>query len=348
MNNKEKIKPKKVLITLGGLLAAFGLVFGIVTFIEKKDKKTGNKSSSAEVPESRATDGSSARIDNLDPSDYNNTIEFEGKRYAYNTDIVNILFIGVDKRGELTEHTMPGKAGQADVIMLLSLNKSTKDCTILQISRNTMMEIESMDLSGNPLGKKYGQLALQYAYGNGKNTSCLAVKKRVQELLYGIVIDGYIALDIDAIPVLNDAVGGVEITVPEDYTWIDPSFKKGETVLLDGKKAEKYVRSRDTSVTGSNNDRMKRQVQYIPAMISKVRKKLGSGKLYEKYYPLIENYMLTDLSADRIDQLADYNLKTDEIYFVPGDDKEGAEFDEFIVENYELQKLLLKILYKLK
>ena len=101
-------------------------------------------------------------------------------------------------------------------------------------------------------------------------------------------------------------------------------------------------------MTGSNNDRMKRQVQYIPAMIQKVRKKLGGSGLYDKFYPLIENYMVTDLTADQIDELADYNLSTDEIYFLPGDDKEGEKYDEFFVENYELQKLLIKMLYKSK
>ena len=337
MNNKEKIKPKAVIIAVIGMIAAFCLAFGLLTLLDKKDNESTPEPSSESASDSRAADDSSdssGKIDNLDPSDYNNMVEFEGKKYYYNTDIFNILFIGVDKNGEMVEHTNPGNGGQADVLMLLSLNRKTKECSILQISRNTMVEIETMDLNGNPLGKEYAQICLQYAYGNGKTTSCLAVKRRVQELLYGIVIQGYLTIDIDAIPILNDAVGGVELTVPEDYTWIDPSFKKGETVLLDGKLAEKYVRSRDTKVTGSNNDRMKRQVQYIPAMIQKVRKKLGGSGLYDKFYPLIENYMVTDLTADQIDELADYNLSTDEIYFLPGDDKEGEKYDEFFVENY--------------
>ena len=348
MNNNAKKKNKAVIIAVSGVVIAFCLIFGIVALVKSNQKKKSLSSaeSTEDGRDAKATDEGAERI--VDPSDYNDVVEFDGEKYVYNTDIVNILFIGVDKKGEFKEYNTPTFGGQADVLMLLSLNKSTKQCTILQISRNSMMDIEVMDSAGNVLRKKFAQVCVQYAYGNGKHTSCLAVKRRVKELLYDTVIDGYIALDIDAIPILNDAVGGVELTVPEDYTWIDPSFKKGETVLLDGKLAEKYVRSRDTSVTGSNNDRMQRQVQYIPAMISKVRKKLGGSGLYDKFYPLIENYMVTDLSADRIDQLADYNLSTDEIYFVPGTDKEGEKHDEFFVDNYELQKILIKMLYKKK
>lgn len=349
MNNNEKKKNKAVIIAAIGVVIAFCLIIGIVVLVKKyNDKnKAGSKGETTADVTPKATDESAQKID-IDPSDYNDTIEFEGEKYMYNTDLINILFLGVDKKGELVEHITPTYGGQADVVMLLSLNRSTKQCAILQISRNAMMEIEQMDSAGNVTGKMFGQLCLQYAYGNGKETSCLAMKRRVKELLYDTVIDGYITIDIDAIPILNDAVGGVEITVPEDYTWIDPSFKKGETVLLDGVHAEKYVRSRDINITGSNNDRMHRQVQYIPAMITKVRKKLGGTGLYDRFYPLIKNYLVTDLSADRIDQLADYNLSTDEIYFVPGNEQEIDGHDQFFVENYELQKILLKMLYKKK
>jgi len=35
------------------------------------------------------------------------------------------------------------------------------------------------------------------------------------------------------IPAVNDALGGVEVTMTEDYTRFDSRFKEGKTVLLE-------------------------------------------------------------------------------------------------------------------
>ena len=59
---------------------------------------------------------------------------------------------------------MPGDAGQADCIMLLSLDKETKEGRILQINRNTMTQIDTYDSTGSAFGTVNAQLATQYAY----------------------------------------------------------------------------------------------------------------------------------------------------------------------------------------
>ena len=83
-------------------------------------------------------------------------------------------------------------------------------------------------------------------------------KEAVSNLLYEIPISSYLALSIEGVKELTDAVGGVQITVPEDYTEINPLFEKGATLVLNGEQAEQYVRKRDIDKTGSNNERMER------------------------------------------------------------------------------------------
>lgn len=56
-----------------------------------------------------------------------NTIEWNGKRYTYNNNLINILFLGIDHANDIDTSYMPGDAGQADCIMLLSLDKETKE-----------------------------------------------------------------------------------------------------------------------------------------------------------------------------------------------------------------------------
>ena len=80
------------------------------------------------------------------------TIEWNGKRYTYNNNLINILFLGIDHANDIDTSYMPGDAGQADCIMLLSLDKETKEGRILQINRNTMTQIDTYDSTGSAFG----------------------------------------------------------------------------------------------------------------------------------------------------------------------------------------------------
>ena len=113
-----------------------------------------------------------------------NTIEWNGKRYTYNNNLINILFLGIDHANDIDTSYMPGDAGQADCIMLLSLDKETKEGRILQINRNTMTQIDTYDSNGSAFGTVNAQLATQYAYCIGGSRSCWATEKTVKKLLY--------------------------------------------------------------------------------------------------------------------------------------------------------------------
>ena len=229
--------------------------------------------------------------------------------------------------------------------MVISLDKSNETARVLQVSRDTMTDVDLFDVSGKYYTTVQAQIATQYAYGNGAQSSCFATKKTVSELLYDLPIDGYLSLNLSAISILNDAVGGVTVTVPEDYTDIDPAFTAGTTLTLNGEQAEKYVRKRDITVLGSNNGRMQRQMQYIPALIQSIRKKVGSGGDYYKMLePILEPYMATDLSADQINQLGRYEFLEDETEYLQGEMKQG-EHDEFYVDEENLQEILIKMFY---
>ena len=123
---------------------------------------------------------------------------------------------------------------------LLVINKVEKTAQILQISRDSMIDIDIYDVTGNKLMTEDGQIALQYAYGDGEERSCQLTAGKVSELLYGVDVDSYLSLTLDGLVAATDAVGGITVTVPEDYTEIDPSFEKGATITLNGELAEKY------------------------------------------------------------------------------------------------------------
>lgn len=277
------------------------------------------------------------------------TVEYEGKTYKYNTNITNILFLGIDNNSEMTESTSPGNAGQSDCIMLLSLNKETKEATILQIPRDTMTDVDIYDMNGNYYATVYEQVATQFAYSIGGESSGWATKKTVSELLFDLPIDGYLAIDMASIPIINDALGGVTVTFEEDYTEINPEFVEGTTLTLNGEQADDFIHYRDTTQSFSNYGRMQRQLQYVPALIDAIKNKVGEGgDYYETFYPLVEKYMVTDLSISQINELADYNLVTSEVQVLPGEGKKGEKYEEFYVDEKILEKNMIEMFYILK
>ena len=281
-------------------------------------------------------------------TDYD-VVYYNGEAYKYNSNIKNILFMGIDNNAEIQFQSMPGTNGQADCIMILSLDKKNKTGTIFQISRDSMTEIDIYDSNGNRHTTMEGQLALQYAYGSGAKNSCWAMKKTVSELLYELPIAGYVAMDIAAVSKVNDLLGGVTLIVPEDYTAIDASFVQGQTITLSGEQAEKYVRYRDVNEMGSSHTRMRRQAQYIPALFETFQTEVGDDETKMKQlYSAVSQYLVTDLSADEIEELMEYTWDIENITYMEGEIVEGEEFEEFHVDSDALQKKIIELYYQQK
>lgn len=273
-----------------------------------------------------------------------NQIEYNGKIYEYNSNLINVLFLGIDKADDIDKTYMPGEAGQADCIMILSLDQDTKEANIWQINRNAMTEVDLYDISGNAYKTIKKQLATQYAYCIGGSRSCWAAEQTVANMLYDLPIDGYVSLSVDGISEINDALGGVTVAMTEADEAVDASFKAGTDVLLKGDQAETYVRHRDTKVFNSVADRMRRQTTYITAMISQMKNKSGSS-LYDTLAPFLDTYILTDLDAKELEALKNYQYKTDDIHYLPGETTMGEKYEEFYIDETSLQEMLIENFY---
>lgn len=324
------------------ILAIIAVAAGVFVFLEYRDRQSiESVSVNAQTQSSDAV----GETENIEKKIGGSQITWQGKEYTYNQNIRNILFIGVDKKEEMQIQDYAGRGGQADCLILLSLNTKDKTATMLNISRDSMVNLDIYDMSGDFLAEERGQIALQYAYGDGEKRSCWLQKKAVTELLHDIPINSFIALNIDGISTIADVLGGVELTVPEDYTSIDPSFIKGETIVLKGDKAERYVRYRDINEFGSNNGRMERQNQFLRALVSLLKRKVAENSAYvDTLLSAGKPFMTTDMTVDQMKELADYDL--DETFIkVPGETQPGAEHDEYIVDDDKLMELLIKMFY---
>lgn len=324
------MKNKKII----GLAAAFVVVAAAVLTVI-----IGNRYMTSKEPE----DMTGETIVTTE-STFERHITYNGTSYTYNPNLKTCLFLGVDTTGEVNIEEHPGAAGQADSIILFVMNTETEETTMLQISRNTMVDVDVYGYDGKKIYEAKAQLALQYGYGDGKTRSSWLMKQRVSELLDGIPIDSSLAMNIDGITVATDLIGGVTLTIPEDYTDIDPSFEKGATVTLQGEQAERYVRYRDITETGSNEGRMERQTQFIQALFSQMKQEGGrSTSFYQTVLDALEDHITTDLSAEDLKALSEYDLTATET--VPGGDQEGNLHDEFYVDEDALEQLIVELFY---
>ena len=94
------------------------------------------------------------------------------------------------------------------------------------------------------IGTEFEQLTLAHSYGDGKKESCQNTVTTVSNLFDGQKIDGYMALNMDAVAILNDMVGGVPVEITSDFSAVDPSLQEGTVVTLQGDQALTFVRTR--------------------------------------------------------------------------------------------------------
>ena len=183
---------------------------------------------------------------------------------------VNILLLGMDI-GD-AENATNTSARRTDTMMLLNYNPRTDNIRVVSIPRDTLIEVENAhDSNGNYI--PYWKINAAYVLGGEEE-----VIEQVEGLL-DITVNYLVEIDYAAFRNLIDAVGGVEMYIDRDMYYDDDAqdlhihFNKGETVLLDGQKAEEFFRWRKnndgTGLADGDLGRIKNQQKFISALIEK-------------------------------------------------------------------------------
>lgn len=222
-------------------------------------------------------------------------LTYNGETYRQRADIKTYLLMGIDKQGEATGVDSYEGGGQADVQMVLVVDDANATWQMLQINRDTITKVPVLDVLGDVSVYADEQIALAHYYGNGREQSCENTEKAVSMLLDDQEIDGYFALNMDAVSIITDLVGGVTLTVTSDFSEIDPTLVQGETMTLDGQKALTYVRSRHNVDDQTNIARMARQRQYLAALEEKLAQQ--DSQFAIKAYDALSDYMVTDIGS---------------------------------------------------
>ena len=308
------------------------------------------------------------RINQLDESpdrnsrkgyEENAAITFDGRKYRYNDNLINILVMGIDdyRYKEVVENDP--NPYQADTIIVGTIDAVKKTVSFLAVPRDTVTNIKVLDLNDRVATTRKGPIAIQHSYGTQGDVTNETVTETVSELLYNIPIYRYVAIDISAIPDINDSVGGITVDIPEDLTKWNIRMKEGEKdYLLQGEDAVIFVARRDTSIDDSAMGRMKRQVQYMKKLFPAFKAQTAKNITYPiSLYNAEADKVATNLTIDEMTYLAklllDLELDESMIASVPGQMKhiEEGEIEDydyemgFIVDEDELKQLIIDRFY---
>ena len=278
------------------------------------------------------------------------TIVKEGKSYYPKNDLTVVMVLGIDQAGPVKSSDSYRNPGAADTIMLLLFDEKDETCSVLYLNRDTIMDVSVLGLHSRPAGTNREQLALAHTYGTGLKDSCENVRSTLENFLPGVTIDYYVSMNLDAIPILNDAVGGVKVHVTEDFSQVDPTIPTGDVVLR-GNQVLSYVQTRKGVGDQKNVSRMERQKQYITGFLQQYKElHHGDPAFWLQQYEKIEPYIVTDCSStvlsNMLSDYKDYSLK--EVVTFEGENKIVDGYYEFHVDQQNLEETYMRLFYAKK
>ncbi len=193
-------------------------------------------------------------------------------------DRVNVLVIGTD-------------GGRSDTLMVFSYDTKNKLADIISIPRDTYNHIEGKNAAD--------QRKINAVYGfKGEAGGVEGLKKEVSKIL-GVPISFYVELDYEAVAKVVDTVGGIEVEIPYELDYDDPTAKPELHIhfqpglqTIEGQHTWEYLRWRKNN-NGKHSmgdlERIKRQQEFVV----KVAKKAIGFKL-----PFVVNDVFSYLKTD--------------------------------------------------
>ena len=197
--------------------------------------------------------------------------------YVREKDKYLFLAVGVDKA-----------SGRGDAIMLISYDIPRGAIAVMQIPRDTYIEWDGKEDKINSIVLDRDVYAM----------------RDIIEVTLCVNIDFTALIDLEALEVIVDSVGGVEIDVPFDMKYSDPfqdlyiDLKAGLQVL-DGKRATDFIRFRSDYADGDLG-RVDAQKQFMSSLFRKVMNEMNLAQaltLAKGILPMLETDMTLDDAA---------------------------------------------------
>lgn len=237
------------------------------------------------------------------------------------------VILGVDEKD-----VKDTKGSRTDTIILAKANFKEKTVDLTSIPRDTKVVIDGKD----------DKLNHAFAYGGVEKTM-----ETIRNFM-GIDLQHYILIDYDLLIEMVDAIGGVEIDVPMDMKYSDPTAEPPLDIniskglqTLDGQQAHDFLRFRSGYKEGDVG-RVKAQQMFMKEFMSQALKLRNVPKFIKIYKKNVETNIpfLTTLRGMKLGvSLKEGGLVTD---IIPGEGKYIGKRSYFVPYNEKLNDMIIQ------
>jgi len=295
MNKKSKIrKPKKhggggiwkliifiiIIVILGGTAVFYTSVMNYRPRVRYDDT----------IPFETISEEDVNISDNENPDDNNKPAKTSSGIYKRSDDdFYTFLLLGKDSIGMNT-----------DVIMLMSFNITQDTLAIMQIPRDTYIEING---TAHKINSVYAMM-YNAARRNGDPDPAVSGMKSFVDVLQknlNVKIDYNAFMNLDGFKNIIDVLGGVEMDIPYNMKYSDPEQNlyidlKAGHALLTGDQAEQFVRFRSGYIEGDIG-RVNAQKLFMTALLNQIKTSLTLTKIPKIASEIIKN-VSTEISTN--------------------------------------------------
>lgn len=333
MDRKQTMKGVLIAVLLIAIAAA---AFGVIHYIDTRNTSTRADN---EERDTGAPDPVYLYLGDLE--------------YEVKDDVKAYLISGTDGVG--TKPNAKHYHGpMVDYIMLLIVNKTKNTHGYIQIDRDTVAEVTRIDEDGDEdlADIVDEQICTTTWYGRDLKQGLTNLNSSVYTLLGGFPVEYYYSVNMDDIGKINHAVGGVTVTIEDDFSEYDDEMVPGATVHLSDEQAELFLHSRMEIGDGTNESRMRRQRAYMEALMAQSREQMGTNKTYANdIWNEMNEYATTNIPGNRVSEIANLIYQTEDlgIFDIEGEHTEGRlegdkkDYAQFYADEESILKIMTEL-----
>ncbi|MEV6981072.1 LCP family protein [Sphaerisporangium sp. NPDC051017] len=184
------------------------------------------------------------------------------------TTALNVLIVGSDQRdGKNAKYGHHIDGERTDTIMLAHLSSKRDNAMVISFPRDSLVPLPACRAKGKLPGRRPHLGMINESFNSGG----IGCTWKTIETLTGIRIDHFVKVDFTGFKGMVNAVGGVEVCLPEPINDRKALLRlPAGRQTLKGEQALGYVRARYSLGDGSDIGRIQRQQMFIASMIKKV------------------------------------------------------------------------------
>ena len=249
---------------------------------------------------------------------------------------LNILVLGCDEIFEENEKGTKVIKGRSDTIIILSCNPFKNTLNMLNIPRDTKINIPG-----------HGSEKINFLNSIG---GPIFTKKCIEKLLK-IHLDNFVMVNVQGLNKIIDEIGGIVVDVPQKMQYQDTTAMLNINLfpgkqLLNGEQAVGFVRFRYDNL--GDIGRIQRQQIFMRAIVKKLLDPITFTKLPE-VISIYKKTILTDLKSKEIIKIANFirNVPSSHqnVAILPGEFGRYNRVGYWIPNQDEINKIVRKMFY---